>query len=133
MQPLSRVASSRAIQPPVRERSRVGMKISSWCQACPWNPGGLTKSMDCMHFTSGPMRRDSTPARPAWRTPRSSITGETLWGWWMHRKPRSTSSSVRPAGIGSRFGWGYSPRQTRRASARSTSTSSGLTSPGTTR
>ena len=85
MQPFPTVASSRAIQPPVRLWSRVGMKISSWCQACPWNPGGLMNSIDCMHLTSGPISRASTFAMPGCLTPVSSMTGLSLCGWWMHK------------------------------------------------
>jgi hypothetical protein len=63
-QPFSTVASSSAIQAPVSERSRVGMKSSSWCHACPGLPLAFMNSIDCMHFTFGPMTavRTSTMA-----------------------------------------------------------------------
>ena len=49
------VASSRAIHTAVSERSRVGMKNSSWCQAWPGLPSLLMNSIDCIALTFGPI------------------------------------------------------------------------------
>ena len=75
-QPFFTVASSSAIHTPHSERSRVGMKNSSWCQGWPGLPGPLTNSMDCMHFRSGPTSCLRTPTIAAWASI-ARISGET--------------------------------------------------------
>ena len=55
--PSRRRARSR---PRTSERSRVGMKYSSWCHAWPGLPSPFVKSIDCIAFTSGPIRPVST-------------------------------------------------------------------------
>jgi hypothetical protein len=58
---LSTVASSSAIQTAVNDRSRVGMKNSSWCHAWPGLPSALMNSIDCIALTFGPI----TPVKAA--------------------------------------------------------------------
>ncbi len=49
------VASSSASHAAASDRSRVGMNISSWCQACPGSPSDLMNSIDCIALTFGPI------------------------------------------------------------------------------
>ena len=83
-QPFSTVASSMAIQAPVSERSRVGMKYSSWCHAWPGLPEALMNSIDCMHFTFGPITLVSTSTIAGWASA-WYMRSEILCGKWMHR------------------------------------------------
>ena len=78
-----------------RERSRVGMKYSSWCHAWPGLPSAFTNNIDCIAFTSGPTTTVRTSTTRGWSR-RSCIGCDNLWGKWMHRTVRSTSSSGTP-------------------------------------
>ena len=71
------------------------------------------KSIDCMHFTLGPMMVVSAlTVGTLWMAAR--ITSEHLCGKWMQRKRDSTDASGSAA---SAFGWsGSSPRSPRQMS-----------------